>query len=197
MGLRPGRILPPARFPPGQRSGRLAHAALRVLFAHLEKHRNVVAAAAASGAETDTPADFTLAIEKYLEDMLVDGWGSLAWTTPLDYLGRQVPCADLGFIDILAEDRGTGDFVVIELKRDRTDDEVVGQLSRYMGWVREHRADTLGVGVRGVIVVHVVTPKLRSAALAHENVQLYTCHLAIALQPVALPGRSQTDKLKC
>ena len=173
------------------------HAALRVLFGHLEKQRNVVTVTAASGTETDAPADFTLALEKYLEDFLVEGWDSLGWTTPLQYLGRQVPCGDLGFIDILAKDRGTGDFVVIELKRDQTDDEVVGQLSRYMGWIKEHRAGPTGVGMRGVIVVHEVTPKLRAAALAHENVQLYTYNVAIALHPVALPGRRQTDTVTC
>src|SRR5439155_22294315 len=99
------------------------HAALRVLFGHLERQRNVLTVAA--GTETGSAGDLTLALEKYLEDLLVDGWGSLAWTTPLDYLGRQVPCDDLGFIDILARDRTTRDFVVIELKRDRSDDEVV------------------------------------------------------------------------
>jgi hypothetical protein len=172
------------------------HAALRVLFGHLEKHRSVVTAAGPGG-DSGVASDFTLALEKYLEDLLVDGWGSMAWTTPLDYLGRQVPCVDLGFIDILARDRATRDFVVIELKRDRTDDEVVGQLSRYMGWVKERRATPAGVGVRGIIVVHEVTAKLRAAALAHQNVDLYTYDLAIALQPVALPGRSQTEPVKC
>jgi hypothetical protein len=173
------------------------HAALRVLFGHLEKQRNVVTFTAGPGAETGASGNLTLALEKYLEDLLVDGWDSLGLTQPLQYLGRQVPCGDLGFIDILAKDRGTGDFVVIELKRDRTDDEVVGQLSRYMGWAREHRANAAGVSVRGIIIVHEVTPKLRAAALAHDNVQLYTYNLAIALHPVALPGRSQTDMVKC
>lgn len=164
------------------------HAALRVLFSHFEKHRNVMTATA-PGTDTGAPGDFTLALEKYLEDLLVDGWDSLAWRMPLDYVGRQVPCDDLGFIDILARDRTTRDFVVIELKRDRTDDEVVGQLSRYMGWIKECRATPAGVGVLGIIVVHEVTPKLRAAALAHQNVDLYTYNVALALQPAVLPGR--------
>jgi hypothetical protein len=173
------------------------HAALRVLFGHLEKHRNVLSSATTSGSEAGAVGDFTLALEKYLEDLLVEGWDSLSWTTPLQYLGRQVPCGDLGFIDILAKDRGTGDFTVIELKRDRPDDEVVGQLSRYMGWIKEHRAAFAGVGVRGIIVVHEVTPKLRAASLAHDNVQLYTYDLAIALHPVLPPGRPQTVRAEC
>jgi hypothetical protein len=70
-----------------------------------------------------------------------------------------------------------------------TEDEVVGQLSRYMGWVKERRAAPAGVGVRGVIVVHEASPKLRAAASAHDNVELYLYKLAVALQAVRLPGR--------
>jgi Endonuclease NucS len=171
-------------------------AALRALFGHLEKHRNVLTAAITSGTEAGPVRDFTLALERYLEDLLVEGWDSLSWTTPLQYLGRQVPSGDLGFIDILARDRGTDDFVVIELKRDCSDDEVVGQLSRYMGWIKEHRAAFAGVGVRGIIVVHEVTPKLRAAAMAHDNVELFTYDVAIALFPVFLPGRTPTGTMK-
>ena len=168
------------------------HTVLRVLFGHLEKQRNVLTVTAASRGEAGAAGEFTLALEKYLEDLLVEGWDSLVWTPPLQYLAHQVPCGYLGFIDILAEDRGTRDLVVIELKRDLTDDEVVGQLSRYMGWIAEYRAIPTGVSVRGIIVVHEVTPRLRAAALAHDNVQLYTYNVSIALHPVALPRRSRT-----
>ena len=172
------------------------HAALRVVFNHLQRHQTILALSASSSADAASQ-DYSLALERYLEDLLVDGWESLTWAAPLDYIGRQVPCDDLGFIDILARDRTTRELVVIELKRDQTDDEVVGQLSRYLGWIKEHRADPTSVGVRGIIVVHEVTPKLRSAALPLAIVDLYTYELAIALRPVALPGRNQTDNSKC
>ena len=163
-----------------------AHAALLVLFDHLERGRNVLTATALSGGGNDSTGDFTLALEKYLEDLLVARWDSLSWATPLEYLGRQVPCGDLGPIDILARERASGDFVVIELKRDRSEDVVVGQVSRYMGWIKEHRATPAGVGVRGIIVVHEITPRLRAAVAGHGNVQVYTYELAIALQPAEL-----------
>jgi len=164
------------------------HAALRVVFDHLERRRHVVTASVS--ADTAAPPNYTLALEKYLEDMLVEGLESLPWAASLQYIGRQVPCGDLGFIDILTQDRATGDFVVIELKRDKTDDEVVGQLTRYMGWIKEHRADPSGVGVRGIIVVHEVTPRLRAAVLSLANVELYNYRLAIDLRPAGRPGRS-------
>jgi hypothetical protein len=169
-----------------------AHAALRVLFAHLERRRDILTTTTPSSGETATAGNFTLALEKYLEDLIVSGWNTLEWGTALRYLGRQVPAGDLGNIDILARERESRDYVVIELKKGRSDDEVVGQLSRYMGWIREHRASPDGVGVRGIIVVHEVTPKLRAAAMAHENVELYTYALAIAVHAVASAGKGLT-----
>jgi RecB family endonuclease NucS len=74
--------------------------------------------------------------------------------------------------------------VVIELKRDQTDDEAIGQLSRYMGWAAEHKAAAQGVGVRGIIVVHELTPKLRAAAVAHRNIEVYRYELTLALSRV-------------
>lgn len=164
------------------------HAALRAVFGHLERRLHVVKATASAAASA--PPDYSLALEKYLEDMLVESWESLPWAASLQYVGRQVPCGDLGFIDILAQDRNTGDFVVIELKRDESDDEVVGQVSRYMGWIKEHRADPGRVDVRGIIVVHEVTPRLRAAVLSLANVELYNYRLAIDLRPADLAGRS-------
>jgi hypothetical protein len=172
------------------------HAALRVLFGHLERHRKPLAVATASGTDSGPVGEFTLVLEKYLEDLLVEGCDSLSWTMPLQYFGRQVPCGDLGFVDILARDSRTGDFVVIELKRDRSDDEVVGQLSRYMGWIKEYRAAAVGVSERGFIAVHEVTPKRRAAALAHENLQLYTYELALSLRPVGSSIAGHAEQLE-
>ena len=171
------------------------HNALRIIFRHLEQRQNVVVAK--SSPDSIGRQDYTLALEKYLEDFLVDGWELLPWATSLQYVGRQVPCGDLGFIDILAQDRSKGEFVVIELKRDESDDEVVGQLSRYMGWIKEHRTTPDKVGVRGIIVVHEVSPRLRAAVLPLSIVDLYTYDLAIALRPVALPGRTNMEAVEC
>ncbi|MBI2825952.1 MAG: DUF1016 family protein [Planctomycetia bacterium] len=168
------------------------HAALRVVFRHLQRRQTLITPAA-SATDAAAAPDYALALEKYLEDLLVDGWDSLTWAASLQYHGRQVPCGDLGFIDILAQHRTTGDFVVIELKRDKSDDEVIGQLSRYMGWIAEHRAAPTGVGVRGIVVVHEVTPRLRSAALPLTMVDLYTYDVAVSLDRLDLPGRSHTD----
>jgi len=170
-----------------------AVAVLRLLFDHLEAHCRVLAAPAGSDPDGAPPPDYTLALEQYLEDLLVSQWDSLPWAQGLQYLGRQVVCGELGSIDILAKDAATGCYVVIELKRQQGDDEVIGQLCRYMGWIMEHRASPSGAGVRGVIVAHEVTPRLRSAALAHPGVELYTYDVAVTLEPVSLPRHLTTD----
>lgn len=82
--------------------------------------------------------------EKQLEDFLVTNWDR----TPLakDYeifkrdgesCGRQYRTST-GPIDILGQRKDQSDFLVVELKRDRASDVVVGQTLRYMGWVKEN-----------------------------------------------------------
>jgi hypothetical protein len=165
-------------------------AVLKALFDHLERRQKVLAASGPEQPPGSPPTDFRLAIEEYLEDILVAQWALLGWGADLEYLGRQVPCGTLGRIDILARERATGDFVVIELKRDQTDDEAIGQLSRYMGWAAEHKAAPQGVGVRGLIVVHELTPKLRAAAMAHRNIEVFRYEVGVAVSRIPLRTRN-------
>ena len=51
-------------------------------------------------------------------------------------IGRQVPTDHGGFIDLLAIDEA-GNIIVLELKRDRTDREVVSQVLDYASWIEE------------------------------------------------------------
>lgn len=161
-------------------------AVVKTLFDHVERRQRLVAASSPGQPAGCAPPDFGLAVEQYLEDILVAQWDSLNWGADLEYIGRQVPCGTLGRIDILARDRATGNVVVIELKRGQTDDEVIGQLSRYMGCAAEHKAGPEGGGVRGIIVVHELTPKLRGAASAHRNIGVYRYGLSVVLSCVYL-----------
>jgi endonuclease len=76
---------------------------------------------------------------------------------------------DVGPIDILATD-DAGAFVVFELKRARVADQAVGQLARYMGWVKH----TIGRGrsVSGVVVAKRIDTKLKYAASVVPGVTL-------------------------
>jgi hypothetical protein len=88
---------------------------------------------------------------------------------------------DIGRIDILAVD-DNGAFYVFELKRARSPDAAVGQVARYMGWLRQ------GIGrgrpVNGVIVAREISPYLRYAADAMPNLSLFEYKVSFALEPV-------------
>lgn len=76
----------------------------------------------------------------------------------------------VGPIDILAVD-DSGAFFVFELKRGRTPDYTIGQLTRYMGWVRQ----TIGKDreIYGVIVSKVISDNLRYAVSVIPNISLF------------------------
>ena len=67
----------------------------------------------------------------------------------LKLIGSQYKTS-IGFIDILFKDQ-EDNLVVVELKRGKGRDKVVGQIQRYMAWVDENL--TQGRSVRGIIVV--------------------------------------------
>ena len=60
---------------------------------------------------------------------------------------------------------------VFELKRGRAADSVVGQVSRYLGWIAEERRGHRE-SVVGTIIVKRANPKLRYAVKAHERLNL-------------------------
>ena len=62
----------------------------------------------------------------------------------LTLVGTEYPVNDKCRIDILCQ-KTNGDFVVIELKKNSANDKAVGQISRYMGWVKENLAPTKNV----------------------------------------------------
>ena len=129
------------------------------------------------GEETGPEAASEFALEQHLEEFMERNWSRIDFGAPLDIwmdpdgaLGRQYP-TDVGFIDFLCKDRDTGSFVVIELKKGRTSDVVVGQTQRYMGWVKMH-LETEGKPVLGLIVVSERDDKLRYALEVAPNIAL-------------------------
>lgn len=96
-------------------------------------------------------------MEKQLEDFIIHNWEASEFGASYDLiyengeLVSQQFATDIGRIDILAKEKTSGAFVVIELKRNQTSDDAVGQLARYMGWVSEKfdRQDVKGIIVAG------------------------------------------------
>jgi hypothetical protein len=85
------------------------------------------------------------------------------------------------FIDILAVD-ARGSYVVIELKVSRGYDRVVGQILRYMAWVKNHIASDKPV--RGIIVANDVSEDLHLAASLISGLELFEYSISMKLTPV-------------
>jgi Endonuclease NucS len=124
-------------------------------------------------------------LEAYLEEFLVSNWTSLdwgrklrIWESPTGQSGHQLS-TPIGRLDLLCEDLDSGALVVVELKRGRPSDRVVGQAARYMGWVGEHLDE--GRGVEGIIVSHEVDERLTYAVRAVPGLSLlvYEIHFAL------------------
>lgn len=116
-------------------------------------------------------------MEKQLEDFIISNWELSGFGESLELLFSedgelisQQYRTSIGPIDILARDRNTGDYVVIELKRNQTSDDTVGQVQRYMGWVKKELNNP---GVRGVIVAGKFDKKLEYALEMAPSVDVY------------------------
>ena len=152
---------------------------------------------AEDGAETDEadegaagangPGSRTFASEQALQSYLVDNLGFLEPGLKLykdedgELTGVEFP-AGQRYIDILAV--GADDaYVVIETKVSRAYDRVVGQLLRYMGWVRENLAGD--VPVRGIIVASEISGDLILATSSVENIRLVEYEISFSLKSVS------------
>ncbi|HEU4459744.1 MAG TPA: endonuclease NucS domain-containing protein [Methylibium sp.] len=87
------------------------------------------------------------------------------------------------FIDILAVDKA-GDYAVVELKVSKGYDRVVGQLLRYVNWIKKHHAEP-DRKVRGIIVAKDISDDLKLACSELPDVALYEYKLSVAVQRVA------------
>lgn len=107
--------------------------------------------------------------ERLLEEALEKNPSALEKNLRLVKNGRQFP-TDVSNIDLLMQDKESN-YVVVELKKGKTEDEVVGQTLRYMGWVRENISKTKLV--RGIIVVAKgeITNKLVMAIKGLQTLQ--------------------------
>ena len=113
-------------------------------------------------------------LEKHLEDFIVANFDRV-FRGEYDYFrddgqreGRQYP-TDIGPIDILAREPATNAYVVIELKRDKSSDQAVGQTLRYMGWVKEHLCQA-GEEVKGLIICQDADERLEYALKMTPNI---------------------------
>lgn len=143
--------------------------------------------------ETETP-EASFGLEFQLRDFIAQNLNAIdirgkrlkLYVDPTGRDGIEFPTA-VGRIDILAVD-GSNAFFVFELKRARSPDRAIGQLARYMGWVR----NTIGKDrdVNGIIVAKEISDGLRYAVSVVPNVSLFEYEVEFRLKPAQCIGSS-------
>ena len=121
----------------------------------------------------------SFALEKHLEDFLVKNWNStelgkeyIIYEEDGEPSGQQY-ATDTGPIDILAISKDEKTLLVIELKKGKASDSVVGQILRYMDYVVEVLAEP-DQTVRGIVIALDDDKKLRRALARLSDVEFYS-----------------------
>jgi hypothetical protein len=140
------------------------------------------------GMYTQTQAGGGFALERQLEEFLLENWdrSPLAdewaiYSTHEDpEAGNQFP-TDVGRVDILAAHKTQPRLLVIELKRNQSTDQTVGQVLRYMGWVEEHIGRETGKTVEGLIIARAVDKAAEYALSLLPKVSMMTYEIEFRL----------------
>jgi restriction system protein len=132
-------------------------------------------------------ASFTL--EKHLEDFLVQNWPQTDLGKDYDIyeeegekVGQQYP-TDTGPMDILALKKDKSELLVVELKKGRASDAVIGQTLRYMGYAAQELAEE-GQKVRGVIIALEEDQRIRRALAVTPTVDFFRYQISFKLVKV-------------
>ena len=139
-----------------------------------EIHADDVASALEEVRTTQVATRF--ALERHLHDYLFDNWSQLELSQDWELFvrdgepdaGYEFP-TPVGRIDLLARHRTEAKWLVIELKRDKSSDAVVGQILRYIGWIKAHFAQA-GETVEGLVIASRAEDKLHYALSAVPSV---------------------------
>lgn len=118
------------------------------------------------------------ALEKHLEAFLIRNWRYTELGQKYDIfeeegelVGQQYP-SDTGPIDILAISKDQRELLIVELKRGRASDVVVGQIQRYMGYVADELAED-HQSVKGVIIALEKDLRIQRALRVTQNIEFY------------------------
>jgi restriction system protein len=137
----------------------------------------------ASDPAVEDPSSF--ALEEHLEDFLIKNWANTELGRDYDIYEEDGELAqqyqtDTGPLDILAISKDKTKLLVVELKKGRASDVVVGQTLRYMGYVQEELAEQ-GQTVEGAIIAHEDDQRIRRALAMTPNIRFYRYQISFKL----------------
>lgn len=129
----------------------------------------------------------TFALEKHLEDFLVSNWKQTElgkhyeiFEEDGEIVGQQYP-TDTGPIDVLAISKDKKEILIVELKKGRASDSVVGQIQRYMGYVLQELAEP-NQKVKGIIIALEDDQRIRRALAVAQNIEFYRYQVSFKLE---------------
>lgn len=129
-------------------------------------------------------------LESHLEDFLVENWDKLdlgkryqIFEEDGDIVGQQYQ-TPIGRIDILAKSKDNKEWLVIELKKGKTSDQVVGQILRYLGWLKKERAKA-GEEIKGLIILGEEDEKIHYAISSLPNISVMTYSVSFKLDKIS------------
>lgn len=138
---------------------------------------------------------YVFAMEKYLEEFLVTNWQHTELGKHFDIyeengtkIGQQY-MSDTGPLDILAISKDKKTLLVVELKKGRVSDSVVGQIQRYMGFVKEELLES-GQEVRGAIIGLDDDRKVQRALAVTKGIDFYRYSVDFQLHKSARSSES-------
>ena len=138
----------------------------------------------ATDPDVEDPATF--ALESHLQEFLIQNWPQTALGQQYDIyqengelLGNHLR-TDTGELDILAISKDRKTLLVVELKKGRASDQVVGQTLRYMGFVQDELAED-DQAVRGAIIALEDDQRIRRALRMAPGIDFYRYEISFKL----------------
>lgn len=152
----------------------------------IEKRIGSVASPQLVATDTTVEDPVAFAMETHLQEFLVQNWAQTDLGKKYDIyeedgepVGQHYP-TDTGPLDILAIRKDKKELLVVELKKGRASDVVVGQTLRYMGFVHQVLAEP-DQTVRGVIIALEDDQKIRRALAVTPNIDFYRYQVSFKL----------------
>ncbi len=123
-------------------------------------------------------------LEKHLESYIEKFWDETIFGKDFDIYenGRQFP-TETGPLDLLAQKKDKSEFLVLELKRDKTSDVAVAQTLRYMGYIKKELA-TNDEKVKGCIIGTQEDRNLVNAISMVPEIDFYRYNINFSLNRV-------------
>ncbi len=154
----------------------------------LEKLLGVSSAPKLISTDASVEDALSFALEEHLEEFLMKNWSNTELGKDYDIYEEDGEKAqqyqtDTGPLDILAISKDKKRLLVVELKKGRASDAVVGQTLRYMSFVKEELAED-GQLVLGVIIAHEDDQRIRRALTMMPNIVFYRYKVSFNLMKV-------------